>query len=511
MAQKWLYIHEEYVGNQEYGIAPFDGAAEILRRRSWDAEASAEERTTTDALMKRIHQLQNTHGEELSGIQITAYFLRIRVQPLQARKTPLSMYAGEEDVDRISTDLSVKDLEKLTRCFFSLSKKDEVPTSCRVEPYSGNHALPENHQVLSSLPPLPEGGEVDERAVVHDEPQESTHPESEVAASNKSTASSDKVSGSEPTASARSLSPPPTVSPNNKRKREEVEDSGTSKPIGSTAEETSPEEGGTFYPYDDAGSVSSGEEEEEETAVPDTDPTSTSNTVVLSEARRAAEENPPLSQQNLETSTLLASPQAPSPKRARVEASESHEIVVGGSSTPSLDDPVMKHLIKLGTQFIGFRDAAEDLREALDKAEKRADALAIKLEQSEKAREKAQQDASVVEDLRQRLHNAETALSDKISQQIAREESVIAPLETQNRRFVRRMGEDFTLHEAEEDRLLDTLSILELQVKPENPEKMNKEKWKALVKDAKPQSKKIIAFLGPKPAGSTSSAKTEVK
>ncbi|KAK1608043.1 hypothetical protein QYE76_031716 [Lolium multiflorum] len=87
--KKWLYIQEEYVGNQEYGISPFDGAAEILRRRSWDAEGSAEEKTATDAPMKRIHQLQNTHGEELSGIQITAYFLRIRVQPLQARKPPL--------------------------------------------------------------------------------------------------------------------------------------------------------------------------------------------------------------------------------------------------------------------------------------------------------------------------------------------------------------------------------------------------------------------------------------
>jgi hypothetical protein len=43
----------------------------------------------TDALMKRIHKLQNTRGKELSGIQITAYFLRIRVQPLQARKNPL--------------------------------------------------------------------------------------------------------------------------------------------------------------------------------------------------------------------------------------------------------------------------------------------------------------------------------------------------------------------------------------------------------------------------------------
>ena len=93
--------------------------------------------------MSRIHELQNTRGKELSGIQITAYFLRIRVQPLQARKNPLSMYAGEKDADRLSTDLSVKDLEKLIRRISSLSKKDPIPSSCRVEPYSSTNALPQ--------------------------------------------------------------------------------------------------------------------------------------------------------------------------------------------------------------------------------------------------------------------------------------------------------------------------------------------------------------------------------
>ncbi|KAK1618107.1 hypothetical protein QYE76_023624 [Lolium multiflorum] len=213
--KRWLYIREEYVNDQEYGIAPFDGAAEILRRRSWDAEASAEEKAATDALMKHIHQLQNTH----------------------------------------------------------------------------------------------EGGEVDERVVVTDDSQESSRPESEAAGSQKSAASSEKESESDPSEYGRSGSPPPAVSPRNKRKRDEVEDSDTSNPTGSPAEEASPEEESTFFPYDDAGSVS----------------------------------------------------------------------------------------------------------------------------------------------------------SDKIAQQIKREEGIIARFDTQNRCFVRRMGEEFTLHEAEEDRLLDTLSILELQ------------------------------------------------
>jgi hypothetical protein len=138
-----LYIHEESHGSVEDNIPPFDGNEKICRHRSWDAEASDEEKAATEALMTRIHQLQNTRGQELSSIQITAYFLRIRVQPLQARKNPLWMYAGDKDVDRLSVDLSVKDLEKLVRKISSLSKKDTVPSSCRVTPYSATNALPQ--------------------------------------------------------------------------------------------------------------------------------------------------------------------------------------------------------------------------------------------------------------------------------------------------------------------------------------------------------------------------------
>ncbi|KAK1680274.1 hypothetical protein QYE76_041122 [Lolium multiflorum] len=248
--KRWLYIREEHIDSQEYNIVPFDGSEKILRHRSWDAEATDEAKISTDALMKRIHELQNTRGKELPGIQIIAYFLRIRVQPLQARKNSLWMYAGDKDADRISKDLSVKDLEKLVRRISSLNKKDTIPTSCRVEPYSGTNALPKKHQVLSSLPPLPEGGEVEERAVVTDDAQGTSRPESEVVGYHKSAASSERETESEASESAHSL--PSAASPRNKRKRGDVENSGTSKPSGSPAEETAPEEEGTFCPYEDA-------------------------------------------------------------------------------------------------------------------------------------------------------------------------------------------------------------------------------------------------------------------
>ena len=72
----------------------------------------------------------------------------------------------------------------------------------------------------------------------------------------------------------------------------------------------------------------------------------------------------------------------------------------------------------------------------LAEANKRANALATKLEQSEKARKKAEADAAAVEDLRKRLHDAENSLSENIEQQSARETEILTRLESQSRRFV---------------------------------------------------------------------------
>ncbi|XP_047084064.1 uncharacterized protein LOC124695238 [Lolium rigidum] len=72
--------------------------------------------------------------------------------------------------------------------------------------------------------------------------------------------------------------------------------------------------------------------------------------------------------------------------------------------------PSMKEFVRLGTQFIGYRDLANELKESLSEANKHADDLARKLEQSKKAREKAESDAATVERLRKRLQDAKNAL-----------------------------------------------------------------------------------------------------
>ncbi|KAK1613234.1 hypothetical protein QYE76_036907 [Lolium multiflorum] len=236
-----------------------------------------------------------------------------------------------------------------------------------------------------------------------------------------------------------------------KRKRDEVKYSGTSK-----AEEAEPSDRkADFNPYTDA-LVSPGDEEEEQ-PVDAAARTSTSRTLIVSEAQHDGDETSP-PQQDIVQPPPVESPRASPPKRARVEPSKEPIQFPGSSSTPSLDDPLMKEFIRLGTQFVGYRDFSKKLEEA----NKRADALAVKLEQSERARKKAKKDVAAIEDLRKRLHDAETSLSENISRQSARETEILTRFESQSRRFVRRTHQEYEVEGPEGDDLLDALTLLEI-------------------------------------------------
>ncbi|KAK1603382.1 hypothetical protein QYE76_018143 [Lolium multiflorum] len=284
--------------------------------------------------------------------------------------------------------------------------------------------------------------------------------------SRKSAGSDEKEAASEATASAQS--PPPAVSPKNKRKRNDVEDSGTSKP-----EEAVPSRQKAAYdPYLET-LISSDDEEE----VPASDVaarTSTSHTLVASETPVEGEETSP-PQQNIGAATPPSSPLVPSPKRARIETIPEPTLQLSSSSNPLLDDPMMKELFRIGAQFIGYRDYASKTEEKLAEVNERANTLAQKLEQSEEARKKAESDAvqarreadkakadaAGVEDLRKRLHDAETSLSEHITAQSAREEAILKRLRSQNRRFVSKTSQEFELEDPDNDPLLDAVSFLE--------------------------------------------------
>ncbi|KAK1619258.1 hypothetical protein QYE76_024775 [Lolium multiflorum] len=217
-----------------------------------------------------------------------------------------------------------------------------------------------------------------------------------------------------------------------------------------------------------------GDDEEEVPAFDVAARTSTSHTLVVSEMPVEGEEfSPP--QQNVGVPTPPSSPLVPSPKRARIETIPEPTLQLSSSSNPLLDDPMIKELIRIGAQFNGYREYASKTEEKLAEANERANALAQKLEQSEEARKKAESDAiqaraeadkakadaAGVEDLKKKLHDAETSLSEHIAAQSAREEAIIKRLRSQNRRFVSKTSQEFELEDPDNDPLLDALSFLE--------------------------------------------------
>jgi hypothetical protein len=187
-----------------------------------------------------------------------------------------------------------------------------------------------DHQSLSSLSPLPEGGDVPEQAVIVDDSQETSVRESVSADSERSVGSSEENSEDvQPSVSAHSTSPPPAASPDRRKRKKNAdeEDSGVSKISEPVVEEFSPEEEETFDPF-----------------------------------------------------------------ATRTGATGKQEIAAGSLLTPLLDDlsyfhldiavcflerfstwyyfsvlsrfwqPLMKEMIDIGSRFIGFHDEAETLR-----------------------------------------------------------------------------------------------------------------------------------------------------
>ncbi|KAK1615247.1 hypothetical protein QYE76_020764 [Lolium multiflorum] len=242
--------------------------------------------------------------------------------------------------------------------------------------------------------------------------------------------------------------------------------------------------------------------------------------------------------------------------------------------------PMIKDLIRIGSQFIGYREYART-EEKLAEANNRADALVQKLEQSEAARKKAELVASEakaeadeakakvasVEELQKKLEDAESALNEHKTAQAAPQ-----------------TNQGFNLENPVNDPLLDTLSYLELHgseiregvanasaglsmlfpyffPKKEEPptfltlaksfnssedlglkmrqenmkvavestvalvadsqqtvdwmkvgdtDQIEQSRWRSLIKAAKPNTKKILAYLGIKPSSTPSSSRPEV-
>jgi hypothetical protein len=125
---KWFYIKDRKASSEdEYGLAPFDASKELKKLASWDSPPTDAEMEQIAPLLTRIQVLKGVKGCALSGIQLMAFFVQRRVQPLQHRLYKLWRYSGLVDPSRISGDLMEKqEVDKRVRSLTKLTKDHAV-------------------------------------------------------------------------------------------------------------------------------------------------------------------------------------------------------------------------------------------------------------------------------------------------------------------------------------------------------------------------------------------------
>jgi hypothetical protein len=141
---KWFYIQDRKASPEDqYGLAPFDASKEVKKLASWDALPSYAKIEQVLPLLSRIQALKGGKGGALLGIQLMAFFVQRRVQPLQHRLTKLWSYSGLEDSTRVSEDLIEKqDVDKRVRSLTKLTK-DHAVADLTADYFDSVHPLPE--------------------------------------------------------------------------------------------------------------------------------------------------------------------------------------------------------------------------------------------------------------------------------------------------------------------------------------------------------------------------------
>jgi hypothetical protein len=141
---KWFYIKDHKASSEdEYGLAPFDASKELKKLASWDSPPTDAEMEQISPLLTRIQALKGSKGGALSGVQLMAFFVQRRVQPLQHRLAKLWSYSGLVDPSRISEDLIEKqEVDKRVRSLTKLTK-DHAVADLAANYFDSVHPLPE--------------------------------------------------------------------------------------------------------------------------------------------------------------------------------------------------------------------------------------------------------------------------------------------------------------------------------------------------------------------------------
>jgi hypothetical protein len=140
---KWFYIKDRKASSEdEYGLAPFDASKELKKLASWDSPPTDAEMEEIALLLTRIHALKGGKGGALLGIQLMAFFVQRRIQPLQHRLSKLWNYSGLVDSSHIFGDLMEKqEVDKRVRSLTKLTK-DHAVAELAADYFDSVHPLP---------------------------------------------------------------------------------------------------------------------------------------------------------------------------------------------------------------------------------------------------------------------------------------------------------------------------------------------------------------------------------
>lgn len=145
---RWFYLKDSKQPGQQFGLAPFNPNALVVKRKSWRRELSAEEMAATDGLVAKVAELEA--NKSFTGLHLAALFIRRRVQPLQARVAPMWSYLGPSDPSRTrAEELSNDEFEARMRGVAAFKAETVVPFDIPVAPF-GEGRLPEK-VILSTL------------------------------------------------------------------------------------------------------------------------------------------------------------------------------------------------------------------------------------------------------------------------------------------------------------------------------------------------------------------------
>ena len=73
--KSWFYLKDQRVVEQQFGLAPFDPAARVVKRSSWSNFLPASELPIVDPLVQKIYALK----DNLTSGQLISLFVRRHV------------------------------------------------------------------------------------------------------------------------------------------------------------------------------------------------------------------------------------------------------------------------------------------------------------------------------------------------------------------------------------------------------------------------------------------------